>query len=80
MEIATVTRMIEAGIPDSQALVTGDGCNLEARVVSPAFAGCAPLQRQRMVMATVKEQLASGEIHALALKTFTPEEWDARQG
>ena len=78
MDIETVTRLIEAGIPEAQARVGGDGCNLEAAVISPAFAGRPPLQRQRMVMATVKAQLESGEIHALALKTFTPEEWDAR--
>ena len=39
------------------------------------FASPAPLlARHRMVNATVKTQLDSGTIHALALKTLTPAE------
>jgi len=78
MQLSEVKALIENGIPGTEAIVSGDGCNLEATVISSGFAGKAPLQRQRMVMATVKAQIESTEIHALALKTFTPEEWAAR--
>jgi acid stress-induced BolA-like protein IbaG/YrbA len=78
VEIAEVKRLIEAGIPESEAFVSGDGCNMEATVVSSTFSGKSLLQKQRMVMAPVKPQVESGEIHALAIKTFTPEEWAAK--
>jgi len=54
--------------------VTGDGSHFEAVVVSPAFAGLTPIKKQRLVMDTVREQLASGELHALSIKALTPAE------
>ena len=38
-----------------------------------------PLARQRMVYATLGDRLATDEVHALSMKTFTPAEW-AQQG
>jgi acid stress-induced BolA-like protein IbaG/YrbA len=71
---------IEAGLPDCQAAVEGDdGTHFQATVVSPAFRGKALLQQQRMVYATLGNRIVNGEIHALALKTYTPEDW-ARLG
>ena len=47
--------------------------HFEATVVSDAFRGKLPLARHRLVYATLGE-LMGGAIHALALKTVTPEE------
>ena len=74
MDEATVKALIEKGMPDARVEVTGpDGVHFEAVVVSPAFAGKLPLARHRMVYATLGE-LMGGAIHALSLKTLTPEE------
>ena len=78
METQAVVSLIEAGMPDSEVRVTGDGSHFEAIVVSPAFAGKSLLEKQRMVMASVHDQIASGELHALSIRTFTPEEWAAQ--
>jgi acid stress-induced BolA-like protein IbaG/YrbA len=75
MQTETVAELIRTGMPQAQVNVTGDGSHFEAVVVSAAFAGKSLLQKQRLVMATVKDQIASGELHALSIKTFTPEEW-----
>jgi len=74
MDADTIRRMIEAGLPGAQARVQGDdGVHFEATVVSEAFRGKLPLARHRMVYATLGD-LMGGAIHALALKTLTPEE------
>ena len=74
MDAPTLQRLIEAGMPGALVEVDGeDGVHFEARVVSDAFRGKAPLARHRMVYATLGE-LMGGAIHALALKTLTPEE------
>ena len=75
MDAETIRNLIEAGLPGARAEVQGeDGVHFEATVVCEAFA-CKPLlARHRMVNATVKTQLDSGTIHALALKTLTPAE------
>lgn len=75
MDAETIRNLIETGLPGARADVRGDdGVHFEATVVCEAFAGKPLLARHRMVNATVKAQLDSGAIHALALKTVTPAE------
>ncbi|PJK11172.1 BolA family transcriptional regulator [Lysobacteraceae bacterium NML08-0793] len=70
----TIQQLIEQGLPGARAQVQGDdGVHFEAVVIAEGFAGKLPLARHRMVYATLGERMG-GEIHALALKTLTPEE------
>ncbi len=74
MDAQTLKQLIEQGLPGAHAEVYGaDGVHFEARVTASAFAGKPTLARHRMVYATLGERMG-GEIHALALKTVTPEE------
>ncbi|HZP65657.1 MAG TPA: BolA family protein [Rudaea sp.] len=74
MDTATIKNLIERGLPGAHAEVRGDdGVHFEATVVAAAFAGKLPLARHRMVYATLGD-LMGGAIHALSLKTVTPEE------
>ena len=69
-----IRELIETGLPGATADVQGDdGVHFEATVVSEAFHGKLPLARHRMVYATLGTRMG-GEIHALALRTLTPEE------
>jgi acid stress-induced BolA-like protein IbaG/YrbA len=79
MENDKVKELIEQGLPGCEARVTGDGRHFEAVVISEQFADQSLLQRQRMVMATVKPQIESDELHALSIKTFTPAQWAEKQ-
>jgi len=74
MTIEEVQAKLEAGIESSQVTMEGDGCNCSAVVVSPIFEGMSLLQRQRSVLAVVSEEIKSGELHALSVKTYTPNE------
>ncbi len=75
MENEQVEALIKTGIPDAEVKVTGDGRHFEVEVVSSAFQGKSLIQRHRMVMAAVKEQMATDELHALSIKSAkTPEE------
>jgi acid stress-induced BolA-like protein IbaG/YrbA len=66
--------MIAAGLPDAQVAVSGDdGVHFEAVVISPSFSGLPTLKRHRMVYATLGA-LMGNEIHALGLRTQSPEE------
>ena len=74
MDAETIRKLIESGLPGARADVQGDdGVHFEATVVAEAFRGKLPLARHRMVYATLGE-LMGGAIHALALKTVTPDE------
>ncbi|WP_456415308.1 BolA family protein [Thiolapillus sp.] len=75
METSKIEELIKAGIPDARVTVTGDGRHFEAAIVSAAFEGKSLIQRHRLVMATVQEQIASDELHALSISSAkTPAE------
>lgn len=74
MNTTTIQNLIEQGLPGAQVQVQGDdGVHFEATVICAAFAGRLPLARHRMVYAALG-QLMGTEIHALSLRTLTPDE------
>ena len=76
MDAETIRKLIETGLPGAVASVQGDdGVHFEATGVSEAFRGKLSLARHRLVYATLGD-LMGGAIHALQLKTVTPEEAD----
>jgi acid stress-induced BolA-like protein IbaG/YrbA len=78
MEATNIKARIEAALPGAEVEVrdtTGTGDHFEARVVAAAFAGRSMVQQHQLVYAPLQDVLATGELHALALKTFTPEQW-----
>ncbi|MEB3274655.1 MAG: BolA family protein [Prochlorothrix sp.] len=75
-----VTEMIKAQLPDAQIQVqdlTGGGDHYQVTVVSSAFAGQSLVKQHQMVYGAVRGAMASEAIHAFALKTYTPEAWQA---
>lgn len=76
MQAEQIKQMIEAGLPGSQVQVFGDdGQHFDAVVVSDAFEGKAMLQQHRLVYGTLGGKVEDGSLHALGLKTYTPEAW-----
>lgn len=69
---------VKTGIANSTVFVEGLGCDLTVTVIAEDFAGLTPMKKQQLVMATLSEHLASGKLHAVTVKTWTPEEWQAR--
>jgi len=55
----------------------GGGGHFEVVIVTEAFRGLNRVARQRRVFAALGDTVGN-EIHALAMKTFTPEEWAER--
>lgn len=65
---------IAAGLECTHLEVEGDGHHFSAVIVSPAFAGKRPIQRHQLVYAALGDRMRQ-EIHALSMKTLTPEEF-----
>ena len=65
---------ISAGIACTHLEVEGDGQHFSAIIVSDAFAGKRPIQRHQIVYAALGDRMRE-EIHALSMKTLTPEEY-----
>lgn len=69
-------RLLKA-FPGSEVLVTdltGTSNHFEVRMRASQFKGQSRIQQQRAVMATIDEELKSGEVHALTMKTMVMEE------
>ena len=64
---------ISQGMENSDVKVQGDGQHFEAVIISPEFAGKSRIQRHQMVYGVLGERMKS-EIHALSMKTLTPDE------
>jgi acid stress-induced BolA-like protein IbaG/YrbA len=69
-----IHRYISAGLECTHLEVDGDGQHFTAIIVSPAFAGKRPIQRHQLVYAALGDRMRE-EIHALSMKTLTPEEY-----
>jgi acid stress-induced BolA-like protein IbaG/YrbA len=67
---------IEQGLACEHLEVLGDGQHFQALVVSLAFEGKNRVQRHQLVYAALGERMRE-EIHALSMRTLTPEEWRA---
>ncbi|MGB8275261.1 MAG: BolA family transcriptional regulator [Alphaproteobacteria bacterium] len=76
MDMGEIERLIRAGLPDAEVTVAdlrGDGDHYAAMVISPSFAGKSRVQRHQMVYKALGGRMG-GELHALALQTYSPEE------
>ena len=70
-----ISALISAHLPGCEVVVESeDNTHFEARVVSAAFEGLAPLGRHRLVYEALGERMG-GEIHALSIRAHTPAEW-----
>lgn len=77
-----VSNMIKASLPDAEIAVedlTGGGDHYQVTVVSSQFEGLTLVKQHQLVYGAVRDAMSSEAIHALALKTYTPEDWAATQ-
>jgi acid stress-induced BolA-like protein IbaG/YrbA len=73
-----VEQAIKAQIPDAQVqVITPDGEHYEVTVVSSQFEGKGLVQQHQLVYKAIQEEMLSGAIHAMAVKTYTPQSWKA---
>jgi len=72
----SIKHNIEDKLPCDLVEVDGDGHHFEALIVSAAFEGKTPVQRHQLVYAALGDRMRE-EIHALSMRTLTPEQWQA---
>jgi len=70
-----VKAFIQQGLDCEHIQVEGDGRHFEAVIVSAAFEGKGMLQQHQLVYRAIGDKME--DIHALSMKTFTPEQWAA---
>jgi acid stress-induced BolA-like protein IbaG/YrbA len=73
-----LTQIIRDGMPCTHLEVTGDGRHWSAVIVSEVFEGLPRIRRHQQVYATLGQRIQNDEVHALSMKTLTPQEWAAQ--
>jgi acid stress-induced BolA-like protein IbaG/YrbA len=73
-----VQKLLESSIPNSTVIAEGEGCNFQVSVVSTAFEGLSTVKRQQLVYSHLQDAISSGAIHAVTMKTLTPEQNKAK--
>ena len=66
--------VIESGLPCDHVEVSGDGHHFEALIVSAEFRGKSKVQQHQLVYRALGNRMRE-QIHALSMRTLTPEEW-----
>ena len=77
VEASSIEDSIRAVIACTHLEVRGDGAHFEAVIVSAEFAGLARVRQHQLVYQALGERMRE-EIHALSMRTFSPEEWASR--
>ena len=75
-----IKEILESKLADCEAIViddVDDGEHFTAKVVSSDFAGKSLVQQHQLVYRALGDHMRS-DIHALALKTYTPDQWPGR--
>jgi stress-induced morphogen len=76
MDAASIEEMIRAALPDAQVTITdlaGDGDHYAALVISREFIGKSRVQQHQLVYKALQDKMG-GELHALALRTQSPDD------
>ena len=74
MNTDLIRQYIEQGLQCDHVEVSGDGRHFEAVIVSPLFRGLPKVRQHQLVYAALGERMRE-DIHALSMRTLTPEEW-----
>ena len=64
-------------LPCDYIELDGDGQHFQAVIVSPSFTGKNMIQQHRLVYDALGSRMHA-QIHALSMKTYTPEDWANR--
>ena len=70
--------LLENTLFDCEFQVATDGGHFNIVAIGEIFTNKRPVQRQQAIYGALGEQISSGEIHAVNIKTFTREEWNSR--
>ncbi len=78
MNPENIKSVIEKSFDTRHVEVEGDGTHFKAVVVSDDFDGKTQIDRHKMVYAALGNAMEE-KIHALSIKTYTPEQWKERK-
>ena len=71
-----LTTRLEKELAPESLDIEMEGNRLSLVIVSTCFAGLNRVKRQQLVYGVLNDYISSGEVHAVSMKTHTPDEID----
>ena len=78
MEASEVEKLIRDQLDDVDVKVETDGYHYQVTAIGMVFEGLNAVKKQQLIYGCLNKYIVDGTIHAVVIKTFTPEEWDAQ--
>ncbi len=74
MDLQAIETDLREALGSTDIEIDAEGNKVAVQIVSEAFAGLSRVKRQQLVYKALNARIASGEIHAVSMRTLTPEE------
>ena len=69
-----IKNILSTSFNDAQIEVSGSDSKYDVKIISDDFQGKNTIDRHKIIYALLNQYIASGEIHALSIKSFTKNE------
>lgn len=77
MQPTDVKALLESRIEGCDFYIQGEGCDFQVVAVGAVFDGMSRVKSQQLILGALSEEIASGALHAIAVRTFTPQQWQS---
>ncbi|MFD2165027.1 BolA family protein [Thalassotalea euphylliae] len=75
MEVSDIEQMIKDAIELDELHVAFDGSQCKVIAVADMFGELSRVKRQQAIYGPLSPAISDGRIHAVTIKTFTPDQW-----
>lgn len=80
MQAAEVEKLIREKLDGVDVSVETDGSHYQVTAIGKVFDGLNAVKKQQLIYGCLNQYIVDGTIHAVVIKTYTPEEWQSEQG
>ena len=75
MDLDQVKKTLTEQLQLDEVIVKSDGSHYQITAVGTCFEGLSRVKQQQMVYKPLSASIADGSMHAVSIKTYTPEAW-----
>lgn len=75
MDAKQIEALLQAALELDDLIVKTDGSHANITVVGEVFADLSRVKQQQLVYRPLNALIASGELHAVSIKAYTPQQW-----
>lgn len=75
MDNREIKAILQQALPLKEVHVTGDGSHFQVIAIGEIFVNLSRVKQQQTVYAPLMQYIGDNRIHAVSIKTYTPEQW-----